>query len=228
MTITYLKKAAKTPETETATAQQVVTEMLAAIESGGEQAVRDYALKLDKWSGDIVLTAAQIDAAIADVPAQVRADIDFAVRQITDFALAQKASIVDVTVPLHAGVTSALMGCGQMLCMALSSVVVAALASPNEQDAPASTPAPAAYVQVVVVASRMPQTGRFSRHARGTNSCTKNSASLRVYGDGNSAVHSRISESWHNSKMRSMSTSDGLVKNTTPSVRSHWSTSPLA
>ena len=50
MTIHYLKKAAKTPETETATAQKVVTEMLAAIEAGGEQAVRDYARKLDQWT----------------------------------------------------------------------------------------------------------------------------------------------------------------------------------
>jgi hypothetical protein len=41
MTITYLKKASKTPETETATAQKVVNEMLATIESGGEQAVRE-------------------------------------------------------------------------------------------------------------------------------------------------------------------------------------------
>ncbi len=31
-------------ETETDTARKVVTEMLAAIEAGGEQAVRDYAL----------------------------------------------------------------------------------------------------------------------------------------------------------------------------------------
>ncbi len=30
-------------------------------------------------------------------------------------------------VPHHAGVTAALMGCGQMLCMALSSVIVASL-----------------------------------------------------------------------------------------------------
>ncbi len=106
MAITYLKKAAKTPETETATAQKVVTDMLAAIESGGEQAVRDYALKLDKWSGDIVMTPAQIDAVIRDVPAKVRADIDFAIKQIRDFALAQKASISDVSVPLHPGVTA--------------------------------------------------------------------------------------------------------------------------
>ncbi|MEO5697288.1 MAG: histidinol dehydrogenase [Burkholderiaceae bacterium] len=106
MTITYLKKAAKTPESESATAQQVVGEMLKTIESGGEAAVREYAKALDHWSGDIVMSAAQIDAAIADVPAGVRADIDFAVKQVHDFALAQKASIVDVAVPLHPGVTA--------------------------------------------------------------------------------------------------------------------------
>ena len=37
---------------ETATAQKVVTDMLAAIAAGGEKAVRDYARKLDQWSGD--------------------------------------------------------------------------------------------------------------------------------------------------------------------------------
>ena len=106
MTTTYLKKAAKSPETETATAQKVVTEMLAAIEAGGEKAVRDYAETLDKWTGDIVMSAADIERAIADVPAQVKADIDFAVKQVHDFALAQRHSIADVTVPLHAGVTA--------------------------------------------------------------------------------------------------------------------------
>ena len=99
MSTRYLKKADKTPETETATAQKVVTDMLAAIEAGGEKAVRDYASKLDKWDGDIVMSAAMIDAAIKDVPAQVRADIDFAVKQVRDFELAQKASIVDVSAP---------------------------------------------------------------------------------------------------------------------------------
>jgi sulfopropanediol 3-dehydrogenase len=106
MSLRYLKKADKTPDTETATAQQVVTDMLAAIEAGGERAVRDYASKLDHWDGDIVMSAAQIDAALQDVPMQVRADIDFAVKQVRDFALAQKASIADVAVPLHDGVTA--------------------------------------------------------------------------------------------------------------------------
>ncbi len=104
MAVHYLKKAAKTPETETATAQKVVHEMLAAIESRGEAAVREYAQSLDGWSGDIVMSPAAIDAALRDVPAQVKADIDFAVRQISDFAQAQRRSIQDTQVELHPGV----------------------------------------------------------------------------------------------------------------------------
>ena len=58
MATTYLKRAAKTPETETATAQKVVTEMLSAIQAGGEDAVRranasDYGLGGSIWSKDL-------------------------------------------------------------------------------------------------------------------------------------------------------------------------------
>ena len=67
MATTYLKRASKTPETETATAQQVVGEMLAAIRAGGEDAVRRYARDLDKWTGDIVMSPAAIDAVSAPV-----------------------------------------------------------------------------------------------------------------------------------------------------------------
>ena len=74
MAITHLKTATKTPETETDAARAVVTEMLAAIESGGEQAVRDYALKLDKWDGAIVLDQAAIAERIRDVPQAVKDD----------------------------------------------------------------------------------------------------------------------------------------------------------
>ena len=58
MTINYLKRAEKTPETETATAQKVVTEMLAAITSEGEAAVRRYAKSLDQWDGEFIMTRA--------------------------------------------------------------------------------------------------------------------------------------------------------------------------
>jgi len=106
MAITYLKKASKTPETETATAQQVVNEMLADIQARGEQAVRDYARKLDKWEGDIIMSEAAIERQIRDVPAGVRADIDFAARQVYDFAVAQRKSLREFSVELHAGVTA--------------------------------------------------------------------------------------------------------------------------
>jgi sulfopropanediol 3-dehydrogenase len=104
MAVTYLKQASKTPETETATAQKVVTEMLAKIEAGREEAVREYARTLDAWSGEIVMSEAAIADALRDVPASVKCDIDFAAKQVFDFALAQRRSITDFAVELHPGV----------------------------------------------------------------------------------------------------------------------------
>lgn len=104
--ITYLKKAEKTPQTGTATAQKVVNEMLAEIQARGEDAVRQYAQQLDGWGGDIVLTQDQIRQRTRDVPESVRADIDFAIRQVRDFALAQRESLREFSVELHPGVTA--------------------------------------------------------------------------------------------------------------------------
>lgn len=106
MSITYLKKASKTPETETATAQAVVTDMLAEIGRNGEAAVRAYAKKLDQWDGDIVLTPTEIQARAAEVPAQVKRDIDFAIEQVSAFAHAQRESMHEFSVGLHPGVTA--------------------------------------------------------------------------------------------------------------------------
>lgn len=104
MSVTYLKKAAKTPETETETARKVVNEMLAAIEAGGEQAVRDYALNLDKWSGDIVLTPAQIEERTRNVPQQVKDDVTFAASQVRRFAEMQRDSVQDFAHEMIPGV----------------------------------------------------------------------------------------------------------------------------
>ncbi len=106
MTTTYLKKASKTPETETATAQKVVTTMLAEIDRGGEAAVRAYAKELDSWDGEIVMTRAEIDRRSAEVPDAVKRDIDFAIQQVSDFAHAQRRSLAEFSVELHPGVTA--------------------------------------------------------------------------------------------------------------------------
>jgi histidinol dehydrogenase len=83
--ITYLKKADKTPETETATAQKVVNTMLDEIQQNGEAAVRKYANDLDQWTGEVIITKAQIEANAREVPEQVKADIDFAIDKIFVF-----------------------------------------------------------------------------------------------------------------------------------------------
>ena len=104
MSITYLKKADKTPDTETASAQRVVSEMLGQLQTHGETAARKYALDLDKWSGDIIVTAEKIAENALQVPAQVKQDIDFAIKQVTDFAVAQRKSLAEFQVELHPGV----------------------------------------------------------------------------------------------------------------------------
>ena len=104
MSIQFLKKAAKTPETESSNAQQVVAEMLSNIEKNGESAVLEYAKTLDKWTGDVVLSPVEIDRILAEVPSQVKKDIDFAVKQVYDFAIAQKESIRDFSTDLYPGV----------------------------------------------------------------------------------------------------------------------------
>lgn len=95
MTVTYLKKATKTAETETGTARKVVDEMLAAIERDGEAAVRAYALKLDKWDGDVVVTEDEIARRTADIPQTIKDDIAFAAANVRKFAEAQMQSVKD-------------------------------------------------------------------------------------------------------------------------------------
>jgi len=106
MPSTYLKQASKTPETETATAREVVDTMLTEIAARGEAAVLEYALKLDQWRGEVILPRSEIARRAAEVPAQVRRDIDFAIAQVSAFAQAQRESLREFSVELHPGVTA--------------------------------------------------------------------------------------------------------------------------
>lgn len=106
MTLEYLKRASKSPESETSTARHVAEEMLARIEAGGEQVVRDYAAKLDGWNGPIVLTDEAIEARIHGIPAEVRRDIEFATERVKRFARAQRESIREFDIEVHPGLTA--------------------------------------------------------------------------------------------------------------------------
>ena len=106
MPITYLKKAAKTPETESGAARKAVDEMLGEIERRGEAAVREYAAKLDKWTGDIVVTPEEAKRRTDGLPAGVKRDIEFATAQVRNFALAQRASMQEFSREIHPGLTA--------------------------------------------------------------------------------------------------------------------------
>ena len=103
MAIEYLKKAAKTPETETASARKVVEEMLARIERDGEAAVREYARALDQWTGEIVVSESEIERRIGAIDPAVKRDIEFATEAVRRFALAQRAAMQEFSTEVHPG-----------------------------------------------------------------------------------------------------------------------------
>jgi len=102
----HLKKASKTPETESGIARKVVGEMLAAIEKRGEAAVREYAENLDRWTGDIVVSAAEMERRTRDIPPQIKRDIEFATERVRRFANAQKESLREFATEIAPGLTA--------------------------------------------------------------------------------------------------------------------------
>jgi sulfopropanediol 3-dehydrogenase len=106
MSVEYLKRASRTPEDTSGEARGTVEAMLAEIAGRGEAAVRDYALKLDAWQGEIIVTAEDADRRATEVPAGLRRDIDFAVDRVRRFADAQRASVRDFEVELSPGVVA--------------------------------------------------------------------------------------------------------------------------
>ena len=106
MAVTYLKRASKTPESESASARAVVAGMLAEIDLKGEAAVKAYAEKLDGWTGDIVMSSAEIEERTRDIPAGVARRHRVRHRAGQAFALAQRESITEFAVEVHPGLVA--------------------------------------------------------------------------------------------------------------------------
>lgn len=103
MTITYLKQAGIRPASENTDLRDTVAIMLTNIKQEGEAAVLRYCETLDGWTGAIVVTEAERAAACARVPDEVKADIQFAHKNIRTFAEAQKATMGECEVELFPG-----------------------------------------------------------------------------------------------------------------------------
>ncbi len=99
----YLKKATLTPKSDASETKEIVRSILDEIEAGGDEAARKYAAKFDKYDGEILLSPEAIDAAIAQVPEKLKADIRFAHANVKKFAEAQKATLKDIEVEVVPG-----------------------------------------------------------------------------------------------------------------------------
>lgn len=103
MTRTYLKKAMLTPTSDATDVHDKVVDILSQIEQGGDAAALAYAAKFDQYDGNVLLTDADIEAASAQVPEAMKADIRFAHENVRRFAELQKSTIRDVQMEVQPG-----------------------------------------------------------------------------------------------------------------------------
>jgi len=103
MAITYLKKAEKTAATGEDETRKIVSSMLAEIEAGGEEVAKAYGEKLDNFTGNIIVTPEEIEAAGKKVNQKLKDDIQFAYDRVRKFAEAQRASIEEFETELSPG-----------------------------------------------------------------------------------------------------------------------------
>jgi sulfopropanediol 3-dehydrogenase len=101
----YLKRAASRPAETSDDVRDTVGRILADIERRGEAAVRDWSLRLDGWAPDsFVVGSAEIEAAAAAVPDDLKEHIAFAQAQVRAFAELQRATLTDLDVETLPGV----------------------------------------------------------------------------------------------------------------------------
>ena len=103
MTREYLKKASLTPKSTAAETHIIVKEILDEIEAGGDAKAMEYAARFDQYSGNVLLTADEIEAACALVPEKLKADIRFAHDNVRRFAELQKSTVSDVQTEITPG-----------------------------------------------------------------------------------------------------------------------------
>ena len=99
----YLKKATLTAQSDASDVGETVRTILNDIEAGGDAKALEYAAKFDRYDGNVILTREEIDAAAAQVPDQLKKDIQFAHANVKRFAEAQKETLRDIEVEVVPG-----------------------------------------------------------------------------------------------------------------------------
>jgi len=92
MATEYLKKAPRTPATGEDDTRRIVSEMLAELQKGGEERARQYGVKLDGYSGNILVGRETVEAASGQIPQRLKDDLKFAHEKVGEFARRQRDS----------------------------------------------------------------------------------------------------------------------------------------
>jgi len=104
MATEYLKRAPRTPASGDDDTRRIVSEMLSEIQRGGEEKAREYGVKLDGYSGDILVSHETVEAAGRRVPQRLKDDLAFAHRKVGEFARRQRDSVREFETELSPGV----------------------------------------------------------------------------------------------------------------------------
>jgi sulfopropanediol 3-dehydrogenase len=84
---------------------EVVSSIIADVRARGDEAVREYSGRFDRWEPESFrLSREQVEACVAEVDEQSLDDVHFAQRQVRNFAEAQRASMTDVEIETLPGV----------------------------------------------------------------------------------------------------------------------------
>jgi sulfopropanediol 3-dehydrogenase len=84
---------------------RTVSEMLLDLERNGMDAVRRYSARFDEWSPEsFELSPEQIREAVASLPEQLIRDTEFCQKNVRDFAVAQRATLLPLEVEIRPGV----------------------------------------------------------------------------------------------------------------------------
>ncbi len=102
----YLKRATLTSKSDASDVHDTVVRILSDIETGGDAVALNYAAKFDKYNGNVLLSAEEIEAACALVPDKLKADIQFAHDNVKRFAEKQKSTVADVEYEIVPGLVA--------------------------------------------------------------------------------------------------------------------------
>ena len=101
----FIKQPSQTQSQALSEVETVVRDVIAAIRARGDEAVREYSRRFDRYEQPALeISMEQRKAAVAALDPQTRADTEFAIARVREFALAQLATMLPLEVEQLPGV----------------------------------------------------------------------------------------------------------------------------